>query len=227
LNVNKAVSKTLEKIGLISHKLFYTKLLWKIADKSSPSILDVGCGKGSQLSKQMRQNIKGQYIVGCDVFRPYIKESKKAKIYNELVFPDANHLPFKLNVFSSVFCFEVIEHLPKKNGEKLLTTIEAISTKEIIFSLPVGHMHQDSFEGNIHHMHKSEWFPQDFKKKKYAVIGSVGPFFIRRKNSHLTFLDKCLMSLAEPITLIMQPFYHIAPDIALKMICFKRIKNKC
>lgn len=226
MNIKKVIFKVQEKIGLLSNKFFYAALLWKVANKSSPSILDVGCGKGSRILKQMRQNIKGQYIVGCDVFPQYIKESKKTKIYDELVLADANHLPFKPNTFSSVFCFEVIEHLPKNDGEKLLINLENISIKEILLSLPVGYMYQGPCEGNTYHTHKSEWFPKDFKKKKYAVLGVVGPFFIRRKCNYSS-LDKYLMSLAEPVIFAMQPLYHIAPNIALKMICFKRIKNKC
>jgi SAM-dependent methyltransferase len=221
LSVVTTLSRLQVNITKIAHRLFYISLLWKMVDRSSKSILDIGCGKGSSIVRQMRTKVKGQYIVGCDIFSNYVKKSKQAELYDERVVADARHLPFIPRSFELVFCLEVIEHLAKPDGEKLLSSLECISSKEVALSTPVGFMFQGQSDEDPYQTHESAWFPVDFKKRNYRVIGVVGPFFLRGRH-HYASSDKYFLSLAQIGNLLLQPFFQIIPYIAFQMICVKK-----
>lgn len=209
------------RIAKIIHRLFYISLLWRMIDRSSRSILDVGCGKGSSIVRQMRTKIRGQYILGCDIFPNYVKKSKKSELYDECVIADARHLPFNSHSFELVFCLEVIEHLTKPEGEKLLPSLESLSSKVVALSTLVGFMYQSQHDDNPYHVHKSAWFPSDFKKRGYKVVGVIGPYFIRKKDRY-SKVDKYIVSFAGIASFLLQPLFHVIPDIAFQMICAKR-----
>ena len=198
--------------------------MWKMINPAPKSILDVGCGKGSSIVRKMRAKIRGQYIVGCDIFQPYIRESKQSGLYDDCVLADARYLPFISKSFEFVFCLEVIEHLEKIEGEKLLSNLENLASKEVVISTPVGFMPQNSIDNNPYHTHKSAWFPNEFKRRGYKVIGVAGPFFIREKHKY-SMIDKIIISLAQIISVLLQPLFYFIPDIAFQMICIKEIQN--
>jgi hypothetical protein len=170
----------------------------------------------------MRTKVNDQYIVGCDIFPNYVKSSSKSKLYDECVVADARHLPFIHRSFELVFCLEVIEHLEKPEGEELLSSLEELSSKEVVLSTPVGFMYQSQHDNNPYHTHKSGWFPNDFKKRGYRVIGVIGPFFIRRRGNN-SKLDKYIASLAGIGSFLLQPLFYLFPDLAFQMIGAKEL----
>jgi len=188
---------------------------------ASQSILDVGCGKGSSIVRQIRNKTKGQYVIGCDVFPQYVKESRQSGLYNDCILAEACHLPFNPRSFELIFCLEVIEHLTKSEGEKLLQSLEGLSSKKVALSTPVGFMYQSEYENNPYQIHKSAWFPSDFRNKGYKVAGMIGPFFIRKKNKY-SIVDKYIVSLAEIASFLLQPLFYLIPDISFQMICVKK-----
>ena len=85
-----------------------------------------------------------------------------------------------------VFVFDVIEHLEKGVGKRLLEKTEAIAKKQVVYFTPIGFMPQDVHEdgkdawgmdGAGQQCHKSGWFPQDFGQEYN---------FIMCENFHLT-----------------------------------------
>ena len=48
---------------------------WRFLDKSAQSILDVGCGKGAPM--KFINRARNFYVVGLDIFRPYLMEAKR------------------------------------------------------------------------------------------------------------------------------------------------------
>jgi malonyl-CoA O-methyltransferase len=98
------------------------------------NVLDVGCGSGLFFS-----NIadKAQTVVGVDVTHKLLLKAKtQAKPFGNVhvVQADADHLPFKAEIFDVVFSFTMLQNMPKplqtlfefkrqtKTGGKLVVT---------------------------------------------------------------------------------------------------------
>jgi hypothetical protein len=70
----------------------------------------------------------------------------------------------------SVFILDVIEHLEKKEGKRLLKATESIATGQIVVFTPLGFMAQHDhegkdawgLEGGAWQEHRSGWLPEDF-----------------------------------------------------------------
>jgi len=87
-------------------------------------ILDVGCGTG-----YVQDNL-GKKSVGMDITFGLLRENR-----NDVVCADAGHLPFRSNMFDTVYSINLLEHVPdpvqvveecrrvlKKNGTLILIT---------------------------------------------------------------------------------------------------------
>lgn len=77
------------------------------------AVLDAGCGTGLLFSHVAP---KAKTVVGVEISRGLlVKAKEKAKGLNSvhLVQADADHLPFKNDVFSVVFAFTVLQNMPK------------------------------------------------------------------------------------------------------------------
>jgi len=143
--------------------------VWRHLDTKGKTLLDVGCGKGEP-AKFL--NCKGKlFTIGFDAFKPYLKECRKDKIHSSYVQGDVRHLPFTDRSFDIVICLEVLEHMEKGDGEKLLKELERMAVKQIILSTPVGKYQQGVFDGNPHQEHKYIWNLAEMQEKDYQVKG--------------------------------------------------------
>lgn len=133
------------------------------------NVLDLGCGSDSPL-----QYCPISYAVGVDAYLSCLQESKKKRIHNEYIQGDIGKINFKLNSFDAVIALEVLEHLSKKDGYKLIRRAEGWARKKVIISTPNGYLFQDSHDGNPFQEHKSSWNPDDLKTLGYKVVGFHG-----------------------------------------------------
>ena len=69
---------------------------------------------------------------------------------------------------------EVVEHMTKRDGYRLLSEMERVSHRKIILSTPNRHLSWRQREERL--QHKSHWTPSDFKKLGYKVRG-IGFYF--------------------------------------------------
>jgi len=76
-------------------------------------VLDVGCG-GAELTDELQGYFKKSRFTGCDLY------PKKKSIIKS----DAHKLKFKNNSFSTIFMFDVLEHL--KSPQKALSEIRRV-----------------------------------------------------------------------------------------------------
>jgi len=95
-------------------------------------ILDAGCGYSSNI----RLVRKGSYRVGLDFSKPYILESKKLFIHDDYVLADVRALPFKPKSFDYAVAIEVLEHLDKHDGPKMLEELSRVAVRKIILTTP-------------------------------------------------------------------------------------------
>lgn len=112
-------------------------------------ILDVACGEGkwgfllrtnwwsTSAHKSKPNNFKGPaLLIGVDIYLPYLLKVKHHRIYDEVVLCDAPHLPFRTGSFNVVLACEILEHLKKKEGQRMLKEIERVSGKTTIITTP-------------------------------------------------------------------------------------------
>jgi len=133
-------------------------------------VLELGCGSHSQL-----QYLSLPFSIGVDIFEPYLSESKKKIIHHQYIKGNVNEIEFKEKSVDAVVCLEVIEHLTKEEGYKLIKKMEKIARKKIILSTPNGYYPQNEYDGNPYQQHKSAWSIKDFKDLGFEVYG-LGEF---------------------------------------------------
>jgi 2-polyprenyl-3-methyl-5-hydroxy-6-metoxy-1,4-benzoquinol methylase len=72
--------------------------------------LEVGCGSGYYI--KFLSDLGVENIIGVDISFDKLIYLKNLIPKSELIVCDAQHLPFRNNVFDLILCSEVIEHLP-------------------------------------------------------------------------------------------------------------------
>ena len=147
----------------------------KLTDKR---VLDVGCGHGIWgFLMQSERSGSESYVVGMDLFKPYLKHCKKYRVYDDLVLCHVSKFPFRKRSFDLVLACDLIEHLSKHKGYYFLEEIEKTGIK-IILSTPNGFKKQKATDLPYTEAHKSAWRPSDFINRGYKVHG-LGFKFIK------------------------------------------------
>ena len=178
--------------------LTYLNIIWRKLDKKAKTILDVGCGDGSLMA--LLNYGRRFKVTGVDLYKPYLEKAKKTKVYKKVVLEDVRKLDFGDKSFDIVFCSQVIEHLTKEEGERLIENLEKIAKKQVIITTTVGFFPYDPFEGkdeNPFQTHKSRWQPEEFKESLHPPI-----FFL---------------------SYLFSPLFYLFPKLAAYMICVKNL----
>jgi len=135
--------------------------------KPTDEVLSLGVGIGNIV-----RHLTCKHIVGLDAFEPYLYCAKK---YCETILWDLNThpLPFETDSFDVVFGLDIIEHLEKDVGLKLIDEVERITKRTAIFFTPEGFLTQT---GDAWHLggerwqeHRSGWDSYYFKDLGYKI----------------------------------------------------------
>jgi len=102
-----------ERFDVGKHKSF--GVFFKKFEIAEP-ILDLECGTGLFMKEAVERGYKD--IVGLEVSRYAVSEAKKNGLRVYLY--KGKKIPFKDNTFKTVFCYQVIEHIPRKDADFLL-----------------------------------------------------------------------------------------------------------
>jgi hypothetical protein len=162
------------------------------------------------------------YAVGIDVFKPDLLESRKYKIHDESVQCDITSLPFKEKSFDIALCTEVLEHLDKDGGKKLIFSLENFARKQVIFTTPVGDYKQMPFGGNVFQEHKYIWLPADLKNLGYAIRG-IGIRNIGGEDGMVSSFPKVLRPILDIVWVFASTLSYFIPSIAGDIVCCKRL----
>lgn len=102
--------------GFMRWKLRFSRVLSFAERTSNARILDVGCSDGFLILHTTKMGLES---IGLDLSKDFLKKGKERFENNGLCFfgviADAAHLPFKERSFSTVFCLDLLEHLPDED----------------------------------------------------------------------------------------------------------------
>ncbi len=185
--------------------------------KDCKSVLDVGCGSNSPI----KYLSKKFHASGIDAYKPNLEESEKQGIHDE--YHQMNILDidkkFKENSFDCVIALDVIEHLTKKDGWKLLDSMEKAAKKKTIVFTPNGYLPQAA-DDNPWQEHKSGWTVNEMRKRGYHIIGINGWKPLRGECARIRFWPRKIWNIISHIT---QLYTRNKPELAFQILC---IKNK-
>lgn len=190
--------------------------------KECQSLLDVGCGVDSPvqyLQKDMRR-------VGVDVFAPAIEESKRRGIHSEYHEMNIGDIGTKFAPlsFDCVLASDVIEHVTKEDGLKLIQNMELLAKHKVIIFTPRGFVPQDEHEGNPWQKHLSGWEVKEMQGYGYHVIGISGLKavwnikFLWSKREDANIFVRILRKILVDIT---QLYARNHPEHAYQIMCVK------
>jgi hypothetical protein len=198
---------------------YYKELKKAVGD--SKSLLDVGCGKNSPIQFFS----EGMYSVGVDAHKPSIKRSKQKNIHNEYYNIDVLDIGKKFlpGSYDCVIALDLVEHLEKEDGVRLLQMMERIAKEKVIVFTPKGFLSQSEHDNNPWQVHKSGWEVEEMRSKGYEVIGINGWKPLRGECAIPKLWPKFFWIIVSDIT---QLFVRNKPEKAFQILCVKIISKK-
>ena len=173
-----------------SHPGLITPIMTQILWSQPPSILDIGVGQGKfgALSREyldiwQRRYKRSQWktiIDGVEIFEEY-KNPSWDYYYNRIYIGDILDVIKDLKPYDTILFLEVIEHMSKEDGLKVLQWCQQ-NSQQIFFSYTNSNQ-SDAF-GNEHERHISTWNPEDFNfmgKIELLFDGGVTKLFLAKK----------------------------------------------
>ncbi len=195
-------------------------------NKEIRTILDVGCGKG--LVGRFITRSGKYFTVGAEIYGPDLREARQNHTHSDFVQCDVRSLPFKRGSYDVVLCIEVLEHVDKEEGLKLLKDMEEIAVKKIILSTPRGYLHTSheaslnpSTSSNPYQEHKAGWEADELRSLGYKVY--YNNFFYKiaqYTNNHFPTWSWLLNTV---IFASLGPLLWISPMFGADLFCVKYI----
>jgi ubiquinone/menaquinone biosynthesis C-methylase UbiE len=121
-----------------------------IAQYEPHNVLDVACGCGSWYPALP---LDCEWV-GVDVWLPYLCEQRFQA--RNLIHGTATHLPLRPCSFDIVLCAEVLEHLSRQDGFRMLEEGKRVARRAVIVTTPTDPLvrhSQDEINENPHERH--------------------------------------------------------------------------
>ena len=149
--------------------------------------LDVGCGSGT-LGALARVSRRIDFSVGLDVWSDYLRFCKDRNLYDKVIKWNLNFgLPNFDRHFDVATCIDVVEHLKKNAGNRLLSELVDIADV-VIVTTPNVFCKNDCPDGNTFQTHLSVWEKKDFVRLGFTVYGFGFFKIFNREVKKLSFL---------------------------------------
>jgi ubiquinone/menaquinone biosynthesis C-methylase UbiE len=147
-----------------------------------PCFLDVGCGYGKWgflLRNYRSMDYPGELkIAGVDLFQPHIDSLQGKGLYDDLRCCSATELPFDDQTFDSAVCCEVLEHLPRSEGSKLLAELKRVCRRGFMVSTPLFSCYRggsETLDGfNPYEAHQYCYSAKEFRNLGFTQVVGVG-----------------------------------------------------
>lgn len=181
------------------------------------SCLDIGCGPNSHM-----RLLGFDRLVGLEGHRPSYEMAVKNHTHHGMVFGRVEEMGalFKDKEFDCCVAMDLIEHLNKEEGLRLIQNMERISRRKILLFTPNGFMPQRSKNGDLQE-HHSGWDAGEMKMRGFTVIGTHGHRFFRKEMHEPRFRPQAVSGLVSEITHYAYTRNH--PRHAAAILCVKDV----
>jgi len=105
------------------------KIISGIVSETSKSVLDVGCGTCTDYLFFEHTNVDYH---GVDVTRKFADVAHKTHMVPNVTVGDVLHLPFSDNSFDTVYCKDLLEHLPPETWKKAVAELFRVATQMVL-----------------------------------------------------------------------------------------------
>ncbi len=186
------------------------------------SVLDIGCGNG--VKQPLRDARYKGCAVGIDIHSDSVKKSRRLRTHARILCLDItkNWGRFRNKSFDAVTAFDLIEHLSKREGSKLISEAERIARKKIIFLTPNGYVPQavrlrgESKWNN----HRSGWSKGDFLHYGFRCVGVGGLKVVRGEKAAIRFRPWTLWQFLANVS---QAFLWRFPSLCYHLVAIKSL----
>ncbi len=146
------------------------------------TVLDLGCGYG-HWGHLLRTHYHSEdpalaaQVTGVDIHEGNVAFCRATGVYRVLECADAVEFLSRqaARTFDTIVATELIEHLPKESGERLLAEAVRVAARVVILSTPnweylrPGAMTMTGFNEYEHHV--SAWTAREFRRRGFVVRG--------------------------------------------------------
>ena len=183
------------------------------------TVLDLGCGSDSFIGPIKDRLTRS---VGTDLFKPSLDISRAKGLHHEYFKLDVLEAAdqFGPGSFDCVMAIDLIEHLEREDGIRLIEQMEMMARKKVIIFTPNGFLPQEPYDGNPWQRHISGWGVAEMRGRGYRVIGINGWKPLRREFARVRWRPKSLWNV---ISIISQIFTTRNPRHAFQILCVKEL----
>jgi ubiquinone/menaquinone biosynthesis C-methylase UbiE len=163
------------------------------------TVLDVGCGQG------VHRLYRDYESTGIDIYADDLVRAKALENYKTLINKDIRDMNYPDKSFDAVTAIEIIEHLKKEDGIKLLDIIERIAGKVVVITTPWGDDLKPKYKWNPFLDHQSGWLPKEFEARGYKTYPLLG---LRWRFGNNIFITAIIYA----VSLFIRPILKAYPD---------------
>lgn len=195
----------------------YETLLEREVLPDCRTLLDVGCGAESPIRRFSHRLTDS---VGVDCFEPSLDRSRRAGIHARYVCIDVLDITqhFAPASFDCVLASDVIEHLDKADGVRLIGGLERLARRKVLIFTPNGFQPQRAIDGNVHQVHRSGWTVAEMNGYGYRVIGVNGWRPLRTEQAAPRWRPAPFWGRVSYLT---QSLTTRRPELAFQLLCVK------
>lgn len=192
------------------------------------TVLDLGCGYG-HWGHVLRTHYHSDdpslaaRVTGVDIHDGNIVFCRSTGVYDQLACTDALEYlaPQPTRGFDTIIATELIEHLPKDEGHRLLDELVRVAARVAIVSTPNWEYLRPGLAGltgyNEHEHHVSSWTAAEFRRHGFTVRG-VGH---KARQWPVRGINR-LLDLFPTADLVLGAWAVRHPAIALLLVAYRR-----
>jgi hypothetical protein len=145
-------------------------------------ILDIGpgCGTYSDILTSLSYN----HIDAVEIYEPYITKYNLGSKYNEVYNCDINDFNFMPFEYDFVILGDVLEHMTRETGQRLIKSLQERHVKYIIVSVPFANT-QGTYDGNVYETHLQNDLNAETFTQYYPGFTLIADEEDRMRQNHL------------------------------------------
>jgi hypothetical protein len=181
------------------------------------TVLDLGCGPNSPV-----RYLHTAHTLGVDGYGPALAEAQARGTHDEYAAGDVKAVRTLMagRQFDGCVALDVIEHLSKADGWRLLEDMEQLATKRVVVFTPKGFLPQKGGHGDLQE-HLSGWTPDEMRGAGYHVIGMHGPASLRGERHDLRYRPKAFWALVSLLSHFV--YTRRRPQQSAAIFCVKKL----